>query len=59
MLGEAGMVVRKGLESVDVFEAVGAWRGLGWNTDGLVYLHGSIFNCLNYLVHLNKISRSR
>jgi hypothetical protein len=59
MLGEAGTVARKGLGSVDVFEAVGALGGLGWNTEGLVYLHGSIFNCLNYLVRLNKISRSR
>lgn len=35
MLGEAGTVGRKGLESVDVFETVGVWEELGWSTEGV------------------------
>ena len=55
---QARWVGRKGLRVLMCLR-LGAWWELGWVQKGLVYLHGSMFDCLNYLVHLNKISRSR
>lgn len=42
-LEEIDMVMRKGLESLNMFEAVEEREELGWSRAGTVYSYGTIF----------------